>query len=359
MLSSRPSDAELAFTSYLRVGAIAAVVLIHAMSSMVSNAAVHGSGRWWVAQVLDSGSSWSVPVFLMVSGALVLGPVAGRSAGDFYRRRLHRIAIPLIVAHVVYFGVRAFVLHESVTPGVIVRDLLLVKVAAHLYFFWIIAGLYLIAPVITAFIATQTQRAVLWLGIAAMTWMLLVTWSSALLRAVHVGSTPWVPPMLTLFLPYIGYFVLGYALRDVRLRRPWLIVCAALFVAGEVLHIVVTAGGFGGVVQAATLGGYQGLPVAVAAVTLFLLARALISSSSALARPPVARLARRLGDLTLGVFVFHLVVMIGVNRTILSGAHPESVLSDALLRYVIVLVASFALCWLISKVPILRRSIGL
>jgi surface polysaccharide O-acyltransferase-like enzyme len=339
---------------------MAAVVLIHAMSSMVTNDAVRGSGRWWVAQVLDSGSSWSVPVFLMVSGALVLAPVAGRSAGDFYRRRLHRIAIPLLVAHVVYFAVRAFALHQSLTPGVVVRDLLQVKVAAHLYFFWIIAGLYVIAPLITAFIVTQTRRAVLWLGIVAMTWMLVVTWSSAVLRAVHTTSTPWVPPMLTLFLPYIGYFVLGYALRDVRLRRPWLIACAALFVLGEVLHIVLTAGGFRGVIPAAMLGGgYQGLPVAVAAVTLFLIGRTLISPRSVLARPPMSRVARRLGDLTLGVFIFHLVVMLAVNRTILSGWHPESVLGDALLRYVVVLIASFALCWLISKVPILRRSIGL
>lgn len=335
------------------------MLLIHVMAGLVTNEAIRGSAAWWVAQTLDSGSSWSVPVFLMVSGALVLAPDPPRSPGAFYRRRLQRVAIPLIVAHVVYFGVRAFLLGQALTPGVVVRDLLQARVYVHLYFFWIIAGLYVVAPILTAFIAARPRREVLCLGVAAMMWMLLVTWSGAALRQAHVASTPWVPALFTLFLPYVGYFVLGHALRDMVLSRRWLVGAAIAFIAAEGLQILATGGVIRGVTGTVLAGGYQGLPVAVAAVTLFLVGRTVIAPRSWLAQPAAAGLVRRLGDLTLGVFVFHLLVKLGLQRTVLSGLSSSQALTDALLLFVAVLIGSFALCALIARVPVLRRSIGL
>jgi surface polysaccharide O-acyltransferase-like enzyme len=329
------------------------------MAAMVLNDEIRGSAAWWVAQTLDSGSSWCVPVFFMVSGALVLAPDPPRSPGEFYRRRLQRVAIPLVVAHLVYFGVRALLVGETLTPGVVVRDLLQAKVYVHLYFFWIIAGLYVVAPLISTFIAARPRREVLWFGATAMAWMLLVTWSDAALRLAHVSSTSWVPALFTLFLPYVGYFVLGHALRDVVLGGRWLLVAVAAFLIADTLHVVAGGGLIRGVPGTLLAGGYQGLPVAITAVTLFLIARTLIVPGTLLAGSSAARMARRLGDLTLGVFVFHLLVKIGLQRTVLSGLSSGQFLADALLLFIAVLVGSFALCAVIARVPVLRRSIGL
>ncbi|HET8571044.1 MAG TPA: acyltransferase family protein [Candidatus Limnocylindria bacterium] len=353
------APADLAFTSYLRIVAIAGVVMIHVMAGLATNQAAHGSIRWWIANILDSGSAWAVPVFLMVSGALVLDPEPPRTPGEFYRRRLQRVAIPLIVAHVVYFAERPLLLDQRLTTRIVIRDLLNVDVAPHLYFFWIIAGLYVIAPLLRSFIAARPRREGAWLGVAAMAWMLLVTLSVRWLAATGGASTPWAPPMLTLFLPYVGYFVLGFALRDVVLSRALAVAVACAFVLAEAAQILVSTGALTGRAGGLLSGGYQGIPVAIASVALFLLARRLIGPRSLLASPGWAIWARRIGDLTLGVFVFHLVVKLVLQRTVLAGLRPAQILPDALLLFAAVLAATFLLCAIIARVPLLRRSIGL
>ncbi len=91
----------------LRLLAIAAVVAIHVFGLLVS-AGRRGSPHWWGAVVIDIGLTWAVPVFVMISGALVLAPRA-HAAGPavFYRKRFARIVPALLVWHLVYLlGVR-------------------------------------------------------------------------------------------------------------------------------------------------------------------------------------------------------------------------------------------------------------
>src|SRR5437762_7039412 len=106
---------DLAFASYLRVAAMSAVVLIHSCSAIVGNTGIRDSGTWWLATALDLGSSWAAPVFIMVSGALLLAPRPGEGARAFYARRVQRIAIPLVVAHVGYLLVRWLLHGEHLT----------------------------------------------------------------------------------------------------------------------------------------------------------------------------------------------------------------------------------------------------
>ncbi len=357
------SPEELAFTSYLRVAAIAAVVLIHTMSAIVGNRAIRVSGTWWAGTALDLGVAWAVPLFIMVSGALLLAPNPNERAGDFYRRRLHRIAIPLIVAHVGYFAVRALLLHERLSPQVIVRDLLRASVYTQLYFFWIILGLYLITPPLRRLIARLSRPEVAFIGFAAVAWMWAVTIGARTLQVVGGGGSvpPWQPAALTLWIPYFGYFVLGYALRDT-IHRGWpLVAVLALFLLADAT--VIWHFGIGGSIPAANVilgGGYQGLPVATATIALFVIGRSVIPPSSALAQPLFALPMRRLGELTLGVFIiFPLVVRAGWRIPGPAFGEVKHNLPSALLLWAVAVVVSFAVCAVIARIPILRRTIGL
>ena len=75
-----------------RIAAIVFVVLIHSIAPLVYTR--HGSRAWWVGVVLDSSASWAVPVFVMLSGALLLSSGRQESVGEFYRRRFVRVGIP-------------------------------------------------------------------------------------------------------------------------------------------------------------------------------------------------------------------------------------------------------------------------
>jgi surface polysaccharide O-acyltransferase-like enzyme len=355
------SPEQLAFTSYLRVAAMSAVVLIHTVAGIVSNPAIRGSLTWWGGTALDLGVSWSVPTFIMVSGALVLAPRSREGAMAFYRRRLDRIAIPLVVAHVGYFAVRARLQHEHLTAAVVIRDVLRANVYPHLYFFWIILGLYLVTPLLRAIVSDRTRNQVLVIGSAAVGWMCLVAGSARVLHITGGAGTPWQPPALTLWIPYLGYFILGYALRDLVLNRRWLLVALAVFVVADFLVIWHYAVGARNPVANVLLGGgYQGLPVAASVIALFLIARSVMHPGARLARPHFAIPMRRLGDLTLGVFVIHFLVMRYAWKIPgLAYAQIKVDLGRSLVLFLIVLAVSFLICAVIARIPVARRAIGL
>jgi len=54
-----------------RIVAIFGVVLIHTSAKVLLESDV-GDSQWWAANVYDALARWSVPVFVMVSGALLL-----------------------------------------------------------------------------------------------------------------------------------------------------------------------------------------------------------------------------------------------------------------------------------------------
>src|SRR5690349_16550006 len=87
----------------LRVAAIGGVVAIHVIGMFLGNRELAGTARWWLAAAVDKGAIWAVPVFVMLSGALVLAPAA-HAAGPaaFYRKRFARIIPAMITWHLAY-----------------------------------------------------------------------------------------------------------------------------------------------------------------------------------------------------------------------------------------------------------------
>lgn len=96
-----------------RAIAIIAVVLVHAVAPAVNGTWVaEGGATWWIANVTDSAGRWCVPVFVMVSGALLLDPRRVERPREFYRRRLARIGVPLVVWTLVHLAYRRWWLDE-------------------------------------------------------------------------------------------------------------------------------------------------------------------------------------------------------------------------------------------------------
>jgi surface polysaccharide O-acyltransferase-like enzyme len=354
------SAADLAFTSYLRVAAMCAVVLIHAMSAIVGNHDIRGSTTWWLATAIDLGSSWSVPIFIMVSGALLLDPHHHESPRTFYARRLHRIAIPLVVAHVGYLAVRAFWQGEQLTVTTVVVSLLRANVYPHLYFFWIVLGLYLLTPLLRPLIAAFGRRELVVIGVGIIGWMWSVQAASQVLNMIGARTVIWQPAALTLFIPYVGYFILGMALRDVVLKRWNLWLAIGLFVVADAIVILTYGAGGGTGFSVLFGGGYQGIPVAVTTIVLFLVARTLMGPQSWLAQPARAETSRYLGSLTLGVFMVHPAILrLGWGTPTFNFSLVDSSLPLDLALWLLTTVTSFAACALIGRIPVLRRTIGL
>jgi len=155
------------YIDYLRAAATYGVILWHCFSPAYYQ---FGPLKEWAFANIFFGSAirWSVAVFVMVSGALLLGRT--EPADVFYRRRLLRICIPLVtwtllygVARLYYFKVYNYkgLPEPSFFRYVIIdqfRDLLFNDLSYHLYFISIILGLYLLTPFLSKMVKALSQK---------------------------------------------------------------------------------------------------------------------------------------------------------------------------------------------------------
>ncbi len=352
MVASSRVDATgaTAWISWLRVLAIVGVVAIHTTGS---TAVADRAGSTWVgrlAVVLDIGAIAAVPLFVMLSGALLLDPDRYRGPAEFLRRRAARLVPAIVFWHLWYLGLR---LLRGERPGVgeVLRRVAVGELYTQLYFLWIVLGLALVTPLLMPLLRRWGRRGALVVGAVATT----ATAVAAALRwptaVVHTLATWW--------LPYLGYFLLGWGLRGVRVRGATLLVLAAS--TATLAATVIVQWSQGGPTWLSTIApvSYYGAGVALCAVGIFGVGRALLAPDGVLRRvaePPLARVGRTLGDVTLGVFGIHLTVIAVLAATgWLGGGDPAPDVPTLLARVVVVLVVSYAVALTFARVPGLRR----
>ena len=85
---------------YLRVAAIIAVIIIHSTTPFFAKFQEIGPGAWWLANLLNSAARFAVPLFVMISGALLLG--RDITFNEFYRKRAIRLLPPVIAWNLIY-----------------------------------------------------------------------------------------------------------------------------------------------------------------------------------------------------------------------------------------------------------------
>ncbi len=338
-----------------RVLAILAVVVVHETSVAVGARAAGepATATWWTANVLDSACRWCVPVFLMVSGALLLDPRRTDRPRDFYRKRLARIGIPLVVWTAVYLAFRAFYLEDDLDAEQAARDVAAGTPFLQLYFLYVLGVLYLLTPFLRLVVRHATHRmqaafAAVLLGLGAV--------DQVLSSFFDVGGAS----AATRFLPYAGYFTLGWLLRDVPLTRRVVRLAAVAFVASVVataLLVAVSAVAVGWGTPGKYLYGYLSPTVVVMSVSAFVLLRAWGLRNPPGTRWSPGRRAAALSALTFGVYLVHPLFFYPLRRL---WPAPEDLLGyvGVTAAHLVVTVAgSLALTWLLVRVPVVRRTV--
>lgn len=337
-----------------RVTAVVGVAAIHVFGAMVTNTTIRGSGSWWVAVAVDIGFIWVVPAFVMISGALILEPRQyERGTTSFYRRRLVRLAPALVFWSLFYFIViRTGVSGFPITRDAIASFALDGRPYTHLYFLWLIIGLYAVAPVLAAFLRDGgPRRALIFAGVALAA--TVVTASSSSLLSALGQARPLTLLALTQWLPYVGYFLAGWALRATRLQG-WRLAVGA---GGTLVAIAVCILQYGwhpriSALDAIAPVGYYGPLVALASVGVFVSANSLFAGWRP--RAMTSRVLRELSDSAFGVFLVHFAVMV-LLRTLPPFTDADGSLALTVLLWIVVVVLSFLIVFGLRRIPLVSK----
>ncbi|RNF38247.1 hypothetical protein EEX84_15410 [Planococcus salinus] len=189
------------YMDWLRVLAIMVVVLVHVVSKIL-NTEAPDHWQWQLAHAIDSALRWCVPIFFMLSGALLLTKKQIPPIGEFYSRRLGKVLIPLIFWSGVYLAYLVFEQGEDMTLWQMVKRFLVDDVYYHLWFLYVIFGLYLMAPFLRLLVQHMSKRLFeVFLGF----WLLFSVFMPLLPKFYG-----YEPAFYTgMFQPFVGYFMLG------------------------------------------------------------------------------------------------------------------------------------------------------
>ncbi|MCC7491592.1 MAG: acyltransferase family protein [Fimbriimonadaceae bacterium] len=341
------AGSRLAYAEPLRLWACGAVILIHVCSGPVAEFGRLAPRDWWIAAGLRAAVTWAVPVFVMLSGALLLDPRKDEPLRQFVVRRCSRVGWPLLAASTAYLAWRVYYRQETPTPLWALRHLAYGTTWAHLYFLYLIAGLYAVTPVLRQFTRHASRRQQWALALVALAVGIL----DKLLRTTfHSGGASG----LLLFGPYLGYYALGWLLRDVVLCRRRCVALGTLWLAATAFTTLLCraamdlADGPGWRFYAFEFLTPQ---IALQAVCTWLLAQQLWRQARS------RRLTRLLGEATLGVYLLHPAVLDWLRHQGLTSTWHGAATGIAVSALVAAAV-SLLVTLLLLALPGLRRLVG-
>lgn len=219
------------YLDFLKGVAIFFVVLLHTAALGLSRAEI-GTFTWEVCNVIDSLCRFVVPIFVMISGALLLD----EKKSFYLQKSLKRLFIPLIMWSMLYallviaYQIRtvsfdsftAFLKLSFITP-------------THNWFLFMLIGVYIMIPLLKPIIRNGGGKmlVILWIVFGVLNPFcknldILTTFSNYISRF-----------SITLPLGYIGYFVLGYELS--RVNRSIDKICLTFLVFLSIVIIICNA----------------------------------------------------------------------------------------------------------------------
>lgn len=330
----------------LRVAAAFAVVLLHVCAGVVNAGPTEHASGWWLADVIESATRWCVPVFVMVSGALLLGrPIS--SPREFYRRRGARLLVPLLAWSAVYAALSAY-LSRDLEWTTVARAIMTEVPYYHLWYLYMLVGLYLVVPFLRAFVASASP--------ALIGWFLIVGFALAVSDDVasRVPGGTAASIFVVRFLLYVPYLVAGHFLRGLPASAPPPRVLLLSIAGGCVAVIALLVGLLAPRLDHLSweiMYSYLNPLVVLMSLCVFR-----IGITQPLRSARAIALVRRIAPLTLGVYLVHPLWLEGMRRVGLYGSalHPAfGIPVTALLAFGLSCFTTAAL----AKVPYLRATV--
>lgn len=325
-----------------RVLACILVVVVH----IAANDFFVFSEKWFVANFFGSLARVSVPIFFMITGALLISRDEG--VFPFYKNRMGRVVQPLLFWSIIFAAV-----YWKSYPGLFGSALSIVTTYTngHLWYFYSLIGIYVALPFLgKVFRSSTSSERLMFLG----AWFVCnCIWGTAK-QFVDPSVDPIKLYSLYSFTGYFGFVFLGAYLYDRNQSKTgW-----KWFSLNLLLAFIGSAGTFYLTYLVSVKAGhplqtffvYQSPLIVLAACAVFNIALMIRTIPQA-----VKPLVSSVSACSLGIYAFHPLVMdfliryCGLNRPDVSAwiTIPGLV--------VLTLLISLAVVWIFRKIPVFKR----
>lgn len=331
------------YISNLRNIATFSVIVLHITAPFVLKFNKISFASWQLANLLDSMLRFGVPIFVMISGAVLLD--RSEPLNTFLSKRLKRIFVPFLFWSIVYFifsYAGQFQKLSFAQLSQILTGKLLKGTYYHLWYVYMILGIYLFIPIVRKWVQNSTKQELHYF---------LLLWSVTLF--INTDIAAYIPSIeIMYFSKYLGYLVLGYYLdKYVETKRIRNNLYFILFICGVTLTLLSTS--YLSVTQNKlniTYYNYLSPNVCLMAIGVFLLGKSLLQQTNTM----LINLDRH----SYGIYLVHVLVLHYLYRAIaplnLNTSSPSSLLLYITGVSVITYLASYLIIRLLAAIKSIR-----
>ncbi len=332
---------DLFWLNDMRFLAAIAIIVVHISQPYCNQESTEYPPSWWIANLYLSASMWGVPVFVMISGALLLSPEREYpSLTGFYKRRLNRLFLPIFFWTLVYL-VLLYLKNRSLELPTS-ADYFTISIVKghpyyHMWYLYMVWGLYLFTPFLRKIVKSSTRMELLVLSIMLMLLSIVATYFTD----AHNQAF-----FLLMFPFFLGYYLAGYliSITDFYLSVPKFFLLLAtligIIIIGERL-----------------LPGHFMYNFSITMITFSMLLMFLVKNNHK--RIPFShKLRKKLASFSLGAYLIHPAVLAVIRKFDYFGFPMEKHLYLSIpLLVVIVTLVSLAIAYTLSKLPLFHKVI--
>jgi len=295
----------------IRIVAICMVLMIHITVLPVLFSADTRSAGFILSNIINGIGRAGVPMFLMLSGALLLDDSRKIDAKKFYRKSFFPIVVLLLVWLLFYACWRSFLLPaitgQPVENGHFLKYVLtLTGLYPHLWYLFALVGIYLAVPVLRLFVKKENRNYIL--GIIILS--LIARFGTQTLGVFTRNSEIKIGDFMTKFhleyaTGFFPYLLMGWYINSFppkKEHRTLIYLAGAAALIGSILSVQVFIREipdiFDYVMEAFTL------PAAVYGIAVFTLICDLVKD-----KKTESKLVAELSQSSFGVYILHVVVL--------------------------------------------------
>ena len=354
-MEEKKKNGRVFYLDILRVIACLSVIMIHTSAPYVVKDI--GTFNFWVGNIFDSLVRIGVPIFIMISGALMLD-----KNYEYETKKLIKHIIRMIIFFI-FWSVLYCVIFEIIDKVIINNGPLSIKNIFiniieghyHLWYIYMIIGLYLLVPLLRLWVYDKNKKYVEYFIILSIIFTYIIP------QIISIGSNYYAIfnnfnniLQNKLCLTYVGgyttYFILGWYINNYEIKYKKIIY--ALGLIGLIITIL------GTYFLSSTLGrplqmyGRLDINVLFQSIAVFVF----IKTSFKNIKDNKNKIINSISKYSLGIYAIHVLILTYTYRILESNGFNNSIINIPLV-FIISFLLSYLISFIFSKIPFLNKMV--
>ncbi len=332
----------------MRIIAILAVIVIHITAEVWYTNSVNN--KWLIINFFNClVHSWAVPLFLAISGALLLKKEI--SIKKIFTKYIPRILICLVAWHYIYYflSVNSITWKHFFTAS---YNLLIGKTFSHLWYLYLLLGIYIFVPILSKLVKSLNKKELLYLIIIFFIVSIFIPNTKQL---TGLDLKPFIDPYKIFVLSeYILFILLGYYLDNYPIKSK-----KAIYIFSTISIILLLLNSwysnYMSIAKQTPINYLKTNTIisVLMTISIFSVSKLLFEKSK-----KGETIITKIGSLTFGTYLVHFLVIKKLTALHLTVNFINPIFGVFIIL-IIVGISSYIISFIISKIPIVKKTIGL